>query len=159
AEEKKRVDKITKKGIDYLRKTQKVDGYWDHSGHPVGLTALAGLTMLESKVKAKDPAIQNAATYLRIAARNYAQGHRTYELSLVVLFFSRLVAEDPKNKQNADLLEHLTLRIIASQTAQGGWGYGIVQVNPTDTPAFLRLLKDMRKAPLHTLLRQQPAYL
>lgn len=114
-------------GVAYLRRTQQKNGTWANPrgnwaearfhGHyyAIGFTALPALTLLECGVPANDPIVQQAAHFVRSKA---ATIDRTYELSLAILFLDRL--GDPKDKK---LIQTLALRLIAGQSATGGWGY------------------------------------
>src|SRR5437588_7989297 len=74
------------RGLALLKKLQRPDGGWDHPER-VGLTALAGLTLLECGTPPDDPAVQKAAKLVR---RHAPVLCHTYSLSLAVLFLNRL---------------------------------------------------------------------
>jgi hypothetical protein len=117
AAEEKQVREVTQKGVTFLKKEQQPDGSWKwrNSKHPVGVTALAGLTLLECGVPAKDASVQNAARALREEAVNLGD---TYELALSVLFFNRL-----GEKEDRPRVQKLALRLAAGQSWAGGWRY------------------------------------
>jgi hypothetical protein len=125
--EQEDVNHAIDRGVAYLKKAQRKNGTWADPlgnwpgaqihGHyyAIGCTALPALTLLECGVPASDPSVQRAAQ----CVRSHAAGiDRTYELSLAILFLDRL--GDPKDKK---LIQTFALRLIAGQSATGGWGY------------------------------------
>jgi hypothetical protein len=126
-QEQEEVNNAIDRGVAYLKRTQQKNGTWANPrgnwaearfhGHyyAIGFTALPALTLLECGVPANDPIIQQAAHFLRSKA---AQLDRTYELSLAILFLDRL--GDPSDKK---IIQTFALRLIAGQSATGGWGY------------------------------------
>ena len=89
-EEEKIVKEMTDKGVDWLKKTQHVDGTWaPYNGHmgswPDGVTAMAGLTLLSCGVDAKDEAVfveylenvmkKRGADLVMHSATKYLGGH------------------------------------------------------------------------------------
>jgi hypothetical protein len=126
-DEQEEVNNAIDRGVAYLKRTQQKNGTWANPrgnwaearfhGHyyAIGFTALPALTLLECGVPANDPIIQQAARLLRSKA---AQLDRTYELSLAILFLDRL--GDPSDKK---IIQTFALRLIAAQSATGGWGY------------------------------------
>jgi hypothetical protein len=127
AHEQEEIDRVIDRGVAYLKKKQQKNGTWadPHANwagaqlhkhyYAVGCTALPALTLLECGVPASDPIVQQAAQFVRSKAAGI---DRTYELSLAILFLDRL--GDPKDKQ---LIQTFALRLIAGQSATGGWGY------------------------------------
>jgi hypothetical protein len=126
AEEKQRVQQAIDRGIAYLRRTQLPTGSWvvsndALSGHlppsfdGAGFAGLGGLALLESGVAPDDPAVQSAARFIW---QTGARLHRTYDLTLALLFLERL--GDPRPRA---LLRSLGLRLAAGQTPLGAWGY------------------------------------
>lgn len=107
------VNRAIVRGLDFLKKTQKPDGTWPHAH--IGATALAGLTLLECDVPADDPAVRKAAAAVRSASVSLTH---TYSLALAVMFLDRL--GDPGD---IPLIESMTVRLLAGQNANGGWGY------------------------------------
>jgi hypothetical protein len=117
AEEQDAVNDAILRGVDYLKRTQQKSGTWAKVGvgHRISYAILPGLTLLECGVPARDPSIQQAAQYLR--ART-AKLDTTYDLSLGILFLDRL--GDPQDKK---IIQTFALRLVAGQSATGGWGY------------------------------------
>src|SRR5438445_851299 len=76
AADKEQLQQAVSRGILYLRNLQAADGSWPT--HPVGATALVGLTLLECEIQATDPAVRQAASYLRKAWPEINDLHQTY---------------------------------------------------------------------------------
>lgn len=100
-------------GVAYLKKTQEDNGTWRYPH--IGMTALAGLTLLECEVPAQDPAVQKAAEAVRQAALNLTH---TYSLSLAIMFLDRL-----GNPGDIPLIQSMVVRLMAGQDGGGGWDY------------------------------------
>jgi hypothetical protein len=153
-EEEKKVQDMTDRGVAFLKQVQNPQGYWDGSppgAHRIGVTALAALTLLECGVKADDPAIQKAASFLRVQT----PGNRaTYELALAILFFNRL--DDPSDKQR---IQSLALNLVAGQTAQGGWTYTCPILNPQEQGKLLQVLRQLSAAGPSALARERDRWL
>jgi hypothetical protein len=117
AEEQDAVNDAIIRGVDYLKRTQQKSGTWAKVGvgQRIGYAILPGLTLMECGVPASDPSIQQAAQYLRARAGKL---DTTYDLSLGILFLDRL--GDPKDKK---IIQTFALRLVAGQSATGGWGY------------------------------------
>ena len=107
--EQAEVNRAIDRGVDFLKLTQFPGGSWSADGkHAAGYAALPGLTLLECGVPRDDPAVKQAAAFVRRAAP--AMDH-TYELALSILFLDRL--GDPKDQK---LIQTLALRLIAGQS-------------------------------------------
>jgi hypothetical protein len=115
------VNRAVERAVAYLKTNQNPDGTWPYAGslndssHPVGVSALVGLALLECNVAREDPVIQKAARVVRNGLR---QTTETYDLALTVMFLDRLgdPADDP-------LVEAAALSLVAGQMPSGGWGY------------------------------------
>lgn len=126
------VKEATARGVAFLRKTQEPDGSWlyRHEGHPhnkankPGATALAGLTLLECGVGARDPAVEKAAAAVRKASISC---RHTYSLSLAIMFLDRL-----GDVSDEHLIQSMAVRLIAGQNGQGGWTYECPGLNPNE---------------------------
>ncbi|HEY7424848.1 MAG TPA: HEAT repeat domain-containing protein [Gemmataceae bacterium] len=114
------VTKAIDKGVMALHGLQAADGTWPHT--EIGATALAGLTLLECGVAADDKAVLAAADAVRKVSVNLKHN---YSIALAILFFDRL--GDPAD---IPLIESLTVRLLAGQTARGGWNYNCPPVGP-----------------------------
>ncbi|HEV2947206.1 MAG TPA: HEAT repeat domain-containing protein, partial [Gemmataceae bacterium] len=111
------IRKAVERGVESLRARQDNDGSWSfgNSGHAVGTSALVGLAMLECDVPGSDQAVKDAARAVRSGVSSI---NDTYDISLAVMFLDRLGLAD-----DDPLIESLSQRLLAGQTASGGWGY------------------------------------
>ncbi|HXG08530.1 MAG TPA: HEAT repeat domain-containing protein [Gemmataceae bacterium] len=110
------IHKAIQRGIVALQRLQQADGTWPYP--EIGATALAGLTLLECDVPAKDPAVQKAAAAVRRAALRES---RTYSLALSIMFLDRL-----GEPTDVPFIEIMGVRLLAGQKAAGGWTYQCV---------------------------------
>jgi hypothetical protein len=146
AEENATVEELVRKGVAYLKKTQGPEGSWGPAGAGrENYVAFGGLTLLECGVPPHDPAIQKAAQF----ARSYmAKINRTYPAALFLLFFDRL--GDPQDKER---IRELAMRLVAGQTAQGGWGYNVPILKGDDTAALTAYLRARDRDGIDTARR------
>lgn len=137
-DEQNAVNDAIDRGVRFLKGKQQKKGSWVPLGFPnyhVGYAALPGLTLLECGVEPSDPLIQKTAKYLRSRKSTLAT---TYELSLSILFFDRL--GDPKDKE---IIQTYALRLIAGQSATGGWGYKCPMLTPAMQKDLLKALRHL----------------
>ena len=148
-DEQTAVNHAIDRGVSYLKRTQQKNGTWarpnepflnprerlQHTKHPFGYAALPGLTLLECGVPPSDPVVQQAARLLRTKA---AKLDATYELSLAILFLDRL--GDPNDKK---LIQTFALRLIAGQSASGGWSYKCPVLNDKVQMELLTALRHV----------------
>jgi hypothetical protein len=113
AANEKQIKQMIERGVGYLKKLQTESGAWPFPES--GMTALAGLTLLECGVPAGDPSVQGAAKYVRQSA--VGEEH-TYSLALAILFLDRL-----GDDFDVTLIEAMAVRLLAGQQADGGWRY------------------------------------
>jgi hypothetical protein len=142
-DQKAEVDKTVARGLAYLRSTQNADGTWTNRSvpnNPGGLTALAGLTLLECGAKKDDPAIKKVADYLRQRENGANKIVTTYDASLAILFLDRL-----NDARYNDLIPKLALRLVAGQKISGGWIYRLQPaLTDADGAALASLLQQTR---------------
>ena len=141
-EEQDAVNHAIDRGIDYLKSSQFKTGTWAQpkASHEVGYSALPGLTLLECGVSPRDPIVQRTARFVRAKA---ATLDTTYELALSILFLDRL--GEPRDKK---LIQTLALRLIAGQSATGGWGYKCPLLTPAVHVELLVALRHLNPPPL-----------
>ncbi|MDB5307533.1 MAG: hypothetical protein JWO38_1735 [Gemmataceae bacterium] len=119
----KEIDAAIQKGTDFLKARYKdarpgVGIGVDPAGHGSGPIALSGIALIEAKTPANDPALRAIAASVRDAAYRET---KTYSVALCLIFLDRL--EDPAD---GPLIQLLAVRLLAGQTALGGWGYDCV---------------------------------
>jgi hypothetical protein len=130
------------RGVQYLRSIQTPQGSWPHTH--IGATALGGLTLLECGAPTSDKAVQAAAKAIRDASPNMSH---TYSVALSIVFLDRL--GDPGD---VPLIESLTVRLLAGQTATGGWNYDC----PTLDAKEAQRLADVAKRQNELVGRREP---
>ena len=133
-EEQVAVNQAIDRGVRFLKTSQNPQGTW--GSPPVGYAALPGLTLLECGVPANDPNVQKAATFVR---QNTATLDHTYSLALAILFLDRL--GDP---QDSELIATLAVRLVAGQTATGGWTYNCPVLTSEDHKQLYQVLEVTR---------------
>jgi hypothetical protein len=148
------VKKAIDKGVAYLKDAQAKDGSWGGSregkltasaGYRAGITALAGLALLEAGVSPKEDTIKNAADNLRGSVPELTW---THSVAATILFLDRL-----EEKDDVPLIKTLTVRLLAGQSTDGGWGYECPKIavdtvakwsKPDDyTKGIAKALKDL----------------
>jgi VWFA-related protein len=110
------------RGVAYLKETQRPGGNWSFSfnmDHDLGITALAGLALLENGVDPSDRAIGKATEVVRTLA---ARSDQTYDIALAILFLSR-VQPGSRGPQD-DLIQRLGRR-LAGGAPTGFWNYNV----------------------------------
>lgn len=132
-----KINKTIADGVKYLRTNQGADGSWAQpmERFKIGYTALPGLTLLECGAAADDPVVLRAARLVRASAPRLEE---TYEIALSILFLDRL--GDPKDRK---LVQSLALRLIAGQTATGGWTYRCPRLLVAQEGQLLRILRQL----------------
>ncbi|AMV22118.1 prenyltransferase/squalene oxidase repeat-containing protein [Planctomyces sp. SH-PL14] len=103
------------KGYEFLKSQQLEDGSWEYAGHDVGITALCGLALIENGLPISDPIVESAQRYV---VKNYQDVKQTYDITLAILFLSRVGDRD-----NRKPIRDLAARLIAGQNVDGGWHY------------------------------------
>jgi hypothetical protein len=151
--QKRLIDDAIARGVEFIRAEQAKDGSWIGFGrlpkvalkqnlfgapHQLGFTALAGLTLLECGVPADDPQVVKAASFVR---KYWQSNTQTYELSLILLFLDRL-----GEKKDKSIIKSMGLRLIAGQTANGGWTYGCPTLTKEQETKLITALNKERKA-------------
>jgi hypothetical protein len=134
-EEQEKVRTAIERGVQWLKRHQTAQGGWGPQ-HPVGLTALPALTLLECGVPADDSHVQKAVQNLR---RLLPQLNRTYELALAILFLDRL--GDPADEK---WIQTCALRLVAGQTPAGGWTYNCPLLNSQQEQDLLTIMQQTR---------------
>jgi len=130
------------RGMDYVKTQQEPDGNWSYSfnhNHNLGITALAGLALLENGADRTDPVIASAGEVVKNLA---AHSNQTYDLALAILFLARVQAESQGN--NDALIRRLAARLAAGE--QGGrWSYTVPVNAGTDDDRALKRRRVSRR--------------
>ncbi|MFK7778963.1 MAG: prenyltransferase/squalene oxidase repeat-containing protein [Gimesia sp.] len=115
AQTAKEVTESRLKGIEFLKSQQQKDGSWEYEGHPVGITALCTLALLENGVPVNDPLIQNGRSFVLKESEKLKS---TYDIALGTLLLSRI-----GHREDKAMIRKYAARLIAGQTTTGGWSY------------------------------------
>jgi VWFA-related protein len=110
------------RGVEFLKGAQSDDGQWrdpSQGNHALGLTALAGLALLENGVAPQDSPAAQARGVVEELARNSRQ---TYDLALAILFLARL--QQGRRGEADSLIQTLAGR-LASGDQEGMWTYDV----------------------------------
>ena len=134
------VDRAVTLGVQYLKRSQNPQGHWgagtgpgSGKGWAVGYTCLAGLALVECGVPTSDPGLRRSLTGIRSLATEL---ENTYEVALAILFLDRM-----GEKSDARIIQMLAARLIAGQTATGGWGYSVPKHTMGEATLLLTALK------------------
>ncbi len=133
-----KVKQSVSRGLDYLAREQRKQGYWEASGgqYRVAMTALAGLAMLaEGSTPDEGKYADNvkaALNYiLEMSRPNGLIGfkddyHYTYGHGFSMLFLSQVYGEEDDLDRRREIKRVLTNAVAFcanAQTTKGGWGY------------------------------------
>lgn len=145
------IDEAVARGIEFLKATQNDDGMWGKEGH-IGYTAMAGIALIEGGVRINDAAVSKAAAQVRSKASGLTN---TYQVSLAIIFLDRL--KDPK--RDDPLIRTLAARLIAGQTATGGWKYDVPKISDAEATQMITALKKMTPPPatISVSYRERPS--
>jgi hypothetical protein len=102
-------------------------------GHDAGIAGLVGLTLLECGVPADE---QHVVKLAKIVRAYQAELNHTYSLALAIFFLERLA--DPKDRA---LIETYAMRLVAGQTAAGGWSYNCPILTAAEEAKFVEYLR------------------
>ncbi len=103
------------RGVRFLRSSQSGNGSWNEpsqGNHRLGMTALAGLALMENGVAASDASIERAREVVVDLARN---SNQTYDITLAILFLAR---QQKGHKGDSDAL----IRELAGRLSAGSHG-------------------------------------
>lgn len=134
------VAKSIARGIEFLRDQQAPSGSWQFSfsqDHELGMTALAGLALMENGVPVTDPAVERAA---RVVRRLSAESNQTYDISLAILFLARAQLDSERSEDER-------ISSLADRLARGGnageWGYFVPLGEDDGAPPSARRMRRM----------------
>lgn len=135
---RKKVDEAVNRGLEFLAREQKRQGYWEVSGgsYRIAMTALSGVALAsEGSTTTRGKYARNisrAVDYLLDASQpNGLIGfpddyHYTYGHGFSMLFLSQVYGEEEdveRRKSIRRVLENAVKFCAAAQTTKGGWGY------------------------------------
>ncbi|MHC5542533.1 prenyltransferase/squalene oxidase repeat-containing protein, partial [Singulisphaera rosea] len=116
------VNQAISRGLDYVKSQREPQGNWVYSfnhTHDLGITALAGLALLENGVERSDPVITSADEVIRTLA---PRSNQSYDLALAILFMARVQPES--RGKNDVMIRRLAARLDGGE--QGGmWTYTV----------------------------------
>lgn len=137
-EGKKKVDDAINRGLEFLAREQRRQGYWEVGGgsYRIAMTALSGVALAsEGSTTTRGRYARNisrAVDYLLDASQpNGLIGfpddyHYTYGHGFSMLFLSQVYGEEEDVERRKNLkrvLENAVKFSGAAQTSKGGWGY------------------------------------
>jgi VWFA-related protein len=120
------IKKAIEKGVNYLKSQQEPAGTWEYQfnhDHALGITALAGLALLENGVPRDDPVIRKADEVVHELA---IRSNQTYDISLAILFLARV--QQGARGPNDELIRRLGYRLSLGET-EGMWSYLVPKEN------------------------------
>ncbi|HSQ55004.1 MAG TPA: hypothetical protein VLM40_04590, partial [Gemmata sp.] len=136
------INRAIDNGVRYLRAVQTPSGTWGEGtgagsgkGWGVGYTALAGVALVECGVSTSDPGLRRAHAWVKSYVGELDQ---TYEVSLAILFLDQM-----GDKRDRRLIQVLASRLIAGQSATGGWGYKVPKLTSGQQEQLLGALRKM----------------
>jgi VWFA-related protein len=117
------------RGVSFLRGCQEESGSWEEpaqGAHRLGVTALAGLALMENGVAPDDPSIKRARDVVVSLA---SSSNQTYDLTLAILFLAR--QQKGRRGESDPLIRDLAGRLSAGNH-DGIWDYN-VPMQPRET--------------------------
>ena len=122
APDDKEIARAIERGVAFLKETQSEQGHWDEPAareHRLGMTALAGLALLENGVARDATAISRArAVVVELAAAS----DQTYDIALAILFVARC---QQGRRGEFDALIQTLGRRLAGGDQEGIWTYNV----------------------------------
>jgi VWFA-related protein len=136
------VDAAIARGVAFLKEEQQARGEWRYNfnhDHTLGITALAGLALLENGVEPTDRAVARAeAVVEQLAGRS----DQTYDLALAILFLARV--QKGQSGPNDALIRRLAGR-LAGGSDDGFWTYTVpLRGGNDDRPAPTKPRRRLR---------------
>jgi len=110
------------RGVAYLKAEQEPDGKWSYAfnhNHALGITALAGLALMENGVDRADPVIARAGEVVHTLA---IRSDQTYDVALAILFLAR--TQGGSRGPDDALIRRLAARLAAGEQ-RGMWSYNV----------------------------------
>jgi Ca-activated chloride channel family protein len=130
------------RGVEFLKSAQSPEGSWDEpaqQNHRLGMTALAGLALLENGASIDDSAMAKTHRIVETLAR---ESDQTYDLSLAILFLARL---QQGRRGPADSLIQTLAHHLAAGGQEGMWTYQVPLDNRDRPPSESRADRPKRQ--------------
>jgi VWFA-related protein len=118
----KEIASAIERGVAFLKDAQSSEGHWhepSQGNHRLGMTALAGLALLENGVARSAPEITRARKIVSELSRTSDQ---TYDIALAILFLARC---QQGRRGEADALIQTLGRRLARGDHGGIWDYSV----------------------------------
>ena len=115
------------RGVAFLKESQSPQGTWDEpaqNDHQLGMTALAGLALLENGVAREASEISRAR---EIVAELATTSDQTYDIALAILFLARC---QQGRRGEADALIRTLGQRLAGGDREGIWDYQVPRTEP-----------------------------
>jgi hypothetical protein len=137
-EGKKKVDDAINRGLEFLAREQRRQGYWEVGGgsYRVAMTALSGVALAsEGSTTTRGKYARNISRAVDFLLDNSQPNgligrpddyHYTYGHGYSMLFLSQVYGEEEdieRRKTIKRVLENAVKFSAAAQTSKGGWGY------------------------------------
>ena len=122
------------RGVEFLKGAQSDRGEWNEPAqnqHPLGMTALAGLALLENGVAREAREISKAREIVASLAR---ESDQTYDVALAILFLAR--CQQTRKGDSESLIQALGRR-LGQGDHEGIWDYSVprnVDESPPPSP-------------------------
>jgi VWFA-related protein len=130
------------RGVDFVKSRQSDEGYWhEPAQHRLGVTALAGLALLENGVPRTAREISKAHEIVAELAR---ESDQTYDLALAILFLARW---QPQPRGEADALMQSLGERLAGGDHGGIWNYSVPRGSDQSRPASGRARRGEVRRP------------
>ena len=111
----KAVNDARLKGLEHLKAEQRPDGSWEFKGHPVGITALCTIALIENGTPVSNPVVQKGYQFVVANTEDLTE---TYDMALAIILLSKIDA-----RANRKTIYLLAGRLVAGQLTSGGWSY------------------------------------
>jgi VWFA-related protein len=130
------------RGVAFLEEMQSDEGHWIEGAQPehrLGMTALAGLALMENGVAHNAPAINRAR---RVVVELAPSSDQTYDLALAILFLARC---QQGRRGEADALIQTLGRRLAGGDQEGIWTYTVPAAGQEPEPTQGRSRRGERR--------------
>ena len=133
--EDKEIAATIARGVAFLKEAQSPQGHWDENAqneHRLGMTALAGLALMENGVARDAPEISRAR---EIVSEMATTSDQTYDIALAILFLARC---QQGRRGEADALIRTLGQRLAGGDREGIWDYQVPHSEQEPVPAKTR---------------------